>query len=91
MKKDEQNEGESKNVIHPLVGWQCPVCGRVMSPYITVCPGAHAIIKTGDTTKPIYPSPYMPKPNGTGDFQDVHPWVITCDKSAFDNVMYFKV
>lgn len=31
------------------VGWQCPVCGNVYSPYITKCESSHQTAKGGTT------------------------------------------
>ena len=35
-------------------GWQCPVCGRVMAPWISVCVGQHdKPVVTASGTSPV--------------------------------------
>lgn len=35
-----------------MVGWQCPVCGQVNSPFVAKCNGFHGNVRTGVTTNP---------------------------------------
>ena len=39
---------ENKKVIWQ--GWQCPVCGNVYSPFVTICTNSHGRIITSNTT-----------------------------------------
>ena len=31
------------------IGWQCPICGQVMAPWVSVCSGYHGKIITSQT------------------------------------------
>ena len=51
-------------------GWQCPICGRVLAPFMTECPcqgaGKQSITTTGTDGFGIQPIP-LNVPNTTGE------------------------
>ena len=44
------NPANQKPSAPALQGWQCPVCGRVMSPFVFECPTPHIRIVAADTS-----------------------------------------
>lgn len=34
----------------PPTGWLCPICLKVVSPYVQVCPGPHPTMTTSELT-----------------------------------------
>ena len=43
---------EKKPMLPPLQGWQCPVCGKVYSPFMTECNQFHGKTWSDTTTTP---------------------------------------